>query len=90
MTPVKERDVNRIMKETNNRPDEWKIEQGMAASKLPIIDQTGKEVIFIHPGEPRSIPKNTEAIELVGDRNRAFSREIAGWKGYEYSQITGV
>lgn len=88
MTSITERDANRMVKETNNRPDEWKIEQGMAASKLPIIDQTREKTIFIHPVEPRSIPKNTEAIEAVGDRNKVFGREITGWKGYGSSQIT--
>lgn len=81
MAPITESNANRTIKETNNRPDEWKIEQGMAASKLPIIDQTGKQAILIHPVAPRSMTKNTEAIESVEDLNKVFSREIPGWKG---------
>jgi sulfite oxidase len=29
--------------DTTNRPDEWKIEQGMAGHKLPILDQSGSD-----------------------------------------------
>lgn len=87
MTSITERDANRMVQETNNRSDEWKIEQGMAASKLPIIDQTREKTVFIYPVEPHSTLKNTEAIEAVGDRNRVFSREIAGWKGYRSIDI---
>jgi sulfite oxidase len=68
--------------ETNNRPDEWRIEQGMAGAKLPIIDQTRKLTTFIHPTDP-SPPGITDkkTIEAVGDRKKLFAREIKGWKG---------
>lgn len=29
--------------ETVNRPDEWKIEQGMHGAKIPFLDQTGSQ-----------------------------------------------
>ncbi|GAM37518.1 hypothetical protein TCE0_024r07502 [Talaromyces pinophilus] len=68
--------------ETNNRPDEWRIEQGMQGAKLPIIDQTGKETVFIHPTDPPAITKDQAAIDAVGDRKKLFAAERKGWKGY--------
>ncbi|KAJ5380728.1 uncharacterized protein N7496_003156 [Penicillium cataractarum] len=68
--------------DTNNRPDEWKIEQGMAGHKLPILDQTGSDTINIYPPPPTKIIKDEEAIQSVGDRAKLFSRERVGWKGY--------
>lgn len=67
--------------ETNNRPDEWRIEQGMQGAKLPIIDQTGKETVFIHPIDPPAITKDQAVIDAVGDRNKLFAAERKGWKG---------
>lgn len=68
--------------ETNNRPDEWRIEQGMQSAKLPIIDQTGKETVFIHPVDLPGISKDQAAIDAVGDREKLFAAERKGWKGY--------
>lgn len=66
-----------------NRPDEWKVEQGMHGAKLPILDQTGPEI------EGRAIPpceykpwKDEAAIRSVGDPNELFTEEREGWKGY--------
>jgi sulfite oxidase len=73
--------------ETNNRPDEWRIEQGLQGAKLPIIDQTGTETIFIHPVDPPEITKDQAAIDAVGDRKKLFAAEQKGWKGYVRSYI---
>lgn len=67
--------------ETSNRPDEWKIEQGLASHKLPILDQTGRETVFLHP-QPKPTFKDEVAIAAIGDRNTLFAREREGWKGY--------
>ncbi|KAJ5756878.1 uncharacterized protein N7511_007060 [Penicillium nucicola] len=69
--------------DTNNRPDEWMIEQGMAGHKLPILDQTdGKETIHLYPPQPSKIIQDKKAIRAVGDRNKLFARERQGWVGY--------
>ncbi|KAJ9210445.1 hypothetical protein DTO166G4_7912 [Paecilomyces variotii] len=68
--------------DTSNRPDEWKIEQGMAGHKLPILDQTGSDTIHIYPTHLPKRVKDEEAIKSVGDRDKVFARELEGWKGY--------
>lgn len=68
--------------DTTNRPDEWKIEQGMAGHKLPILDQSGLDTVHIYPPKPKELYKDEEAIEAVGNRNELFKREKEGWKGY--------
>ncbi|KAI2794524.1 hypothetical protein POX_a01123 [Penicillium oxalicum] len=68
--------------DTSNRPDEWKIEQGMAGHKLPILDQTGSETVHVYPPSSAHSFKNEKAIEAVGDREKLFSRERDGWEGY--------
>ncbi|OQE24234.1 hypothetical protein PENFLA_c010G07377 [Penicillium flavigenum] len=69
-------------KPINNRPDEWMIEQGLAAHKLPIIDQSGKSVFFVAPPAKSPVTKNEKAIRAIGDRNKLFAREKPGWTGY--------
>ena len=66
----------------HNRPDEWKIEQGLSGAKLPFLDQTGSETIAIQPREWPKLVKDEEAIKAVGDPNELFTRELEGWKGY--------
>ena len=68
--------------ETINRPDEWKIEQGLSGAKLPILDQSGRETIPIHPRKWEGFVKDEAAIKAVGDPNELFAREREGWKGY--------
>jgi sulfite oxidase len=68
--------------ETVNRPDEWRIEQGLAGAKLPILDQTGSETITIPPRKFGELSKDEAAIKAVGDPNELFARELEGWKGY--------
>ena len=68
--------------ETLNRPDEWKIEQGLSGGKLPVLDQTGRETIAIHPQKWGKLVKDEAAIKAVGDPNELFARELEGWKGY--------
>lgn len=68
--------------ETVNRPDEWKIEQGFAGAKLPILDQTGRDTVFLHPQVYGKLTKDEAAIKAVGDPNELFAPELEGWKGY--------
>ncbi|KAJ5131488.1 uncharacterized protein N7515_007527 [Penicillium bovifimosum] len=68
--------------DTTNRPDEWKIEQGMAGHKLPILDQSGSDTVHIYPPPVTKLVKDEEAIASVGDRAKLFTRERDGWKGY--------
>lgn len=69
-------------KPINNRPDEWKVEQGLAAYKLPIIDQSGKSVSFIAPPVEEPVTKDEKTIRAIGDRSKLFAREKPGWIGY--------
>lgn len=67
---------------TLNRPDEWKIEQGLSGAKLPILDQTGRETVIIEPRQWEKGVKDEAAIKSVGDPNKLFARELEGWQGY--------
>lgn len=66
---------------TFNRADEWKIEQGLHAAKLPILDQTGAAATLIPPQVFGELKKDEAAIEAVGNRDMLFAKEIDGWKG---------
>ena len=68
--------------EIHNRPDEWKIEQGINSAKLPFLDQSGPETLFIQPTEWPELTKDQAAIDAVGNRDELFTRELEGWKGY--------
>lgn len=70
------------LKDVHNRPDEWKIEQGLSGAQLPFLDQTGKEPVAIEPAKPAKPTKDEEAIKAVGDPNELFQMERPGWKGY--------
>lgn len=73
--------VSELM-ETTNRPDEWRIEQGLEGHKLPILDQSGPELVHIYPPPlPQGRVKDEEAIAAVGDRDELFKREKEGWRG---------
>jgi len=67
--------------ETLNRPDEWKIEQGLSGAKLPFLDQTGRETIVIQPQAWKESAKYEEAIKALGDLEQLFTRQLEGWKG---------
>lgn len=67
--------------EVKNRPDEWKIEQGMLGAKLPFLDQTGDVPREILPREWPELTKDEAAIAAVGDPNKLFTRERKGWQG---------
>lgn len=69
-------------KPINNRPDEWKVEQGLAGFKLPIIDQSGKSTFFVPPAPETKITKDEKALRAIGDRSKLFAREKPGWTGY--------
>jgi sulfite oxidase len=66
---------------TSNRPDEWKIEQGLAAAELPVLDMTGPETRAIPPQVFGKLTRDDAKIKAVGDRSRLFARERPGWKG---------
>jgi len=67
--------------ESVNRPDEWKIEQGINGAKLPFLDQTGAETVKIQPVVWGKLTKDEAAIEAVGNRDELFKQELEGWKG---------
>ena len=64
-----------------NRPDEWKIEQGLSGAVMPVLDMTGPENKFLLPRVASELTKDKEAIKAVGDRKELFKRERKGWKG---------
>lgn len=70
----------------HNRPDEWKIEQGLSGAKLPILDQTGPEPRIIQPQKWPDIVKDEAAIKAVGNPDELFQRELEGWVGYVQSR----
>lgn len=74
-------ETRKYTKPINNRPDEWKVEQGLAAQKLPIIDQSGKSVFFVAAPAEAPVTKDEKAIRAIGDRNKLFARERPGWIG---------
>lgn len=67
--------------EVHNRPDEWKIEQGLSGAKLPFLDQTGDVTVEIEPRAWPELTKDEAAIKAVGDPDKLFTREREGWKG---------
>jgi sulfite oxidase len=66
----------------HNRPDEWKIEQGINGAKLPFLDQTGPEALFVQPAPWPELTKDQAAIDAIGNRDELFKRTWDGWKGY--------
>jgi sulfite oxidase len=67
--------------ETSNRPDEWKIEQGLVAAELPVLDMTGLETKTLDPQVFGELTRDDEAIKAVGNRDELFARERKGWVG---------
>lgn len=66
----------------NSRPNEWKIEQGLAGAELPVIDMTEPETkSLIFQTFPEKFTKDEEAIKAVGDPKKLFVREREGWVG---------
>ncbi len=66
---------------STNRPDEWKIEQGLSGAVLPVLDMTGPEIKTLLPQVFGDLTKDEEAIKAVGDRKKLFKAERKGWKG---------
>ncbi len=67
--------------QVTNHPNEWKIEQGLAGSALPVLDMTGPEDKTLLPQVFGELTKDEEAIKAVGDRKKLFKMERKGWKG---------
>lgn len=67
--------------ETTNRPDEWKIEQGLHGAKIPFLDQSGDTTVEIMPREWPKEWKDEATIKAVGNPDELFKAEKAGWKG---------
>jgi len=67
--------------ETVNRPNEWKIEQGLSGAELPFLDQTGRDTVAIPPAKWGGFWKDEDTIKALGDPKELFAREIEGWKG---------
>lgn len=66
---------------TTNRPDEWKIEQGLAGAELPVLDMTGPQTKALPPQIFGELTKDAAAIKGVGDPDRLFAEERQGWTG---------
>lgn len=66
---------------TTNRPDEWKIEQGLSGAVLPVLDMTGPETKHLDPQTFGELTKDEQAIKSVGDREKLFAAERKGWTG---------
>ena len=66
---------------TENRPDEWMIEQGLSGAVLPVLDMTGPETKALAPQVFGELTKDEAAIKAVGDRNKLFAIERKGWTG---------
>ena len=71
-----------------NRPDEWKIEQGLSGAKIPFLDQSGAETVEIEPQKWGDLVKDEKAIDAIGDRNQIFAGERDGWKGYAVDSLS--
>lgn len=67
--------------EVKNRPDEWKIEQGLHGAKIPFLDQTGDVQVEVLPREWPKLWKDEDAIKAVGNPDELFKREKEGWQG---------
>jgi hypothetical protein len=73
---------NLLPNDIHNRPDEFKIEQGLHADQLPFLDQTGDVTVEIQPRLRPEFGKDEEAIKAVGNRDDLFKREREGWNGW--------
>lgn len=66
---------------TSNRPDEWKIEQGLSGAVLPVLDMTGPKTKVLALQTFGPLTKNEQAIKAVGDCDTLFAAERKGWTG---------
>ena len=66
---------------TKNRPDEWKIEQGMSGAVLPVLDMTRPKTRSLDIQTFGPLTKDEKAIKAVGDKNKLFTAERKGWVG---------
>lgn len=66
---------------TTNRPDEWKIEQGLSGAVLPVLDMTKPKTKALAIQTFGPLTKDEKAIKAVGDREKLFAAERKGWKG---------
>ncbi|KAK7974319.1 hypothetical protein PG989_016167 [Apiospora arundinis] len=73
-------DINNV--HTVNRPDEWKIEQGLSGAALPVLDMTGPDTKRLAPQTFGPLTKDEGAIKAVGNRDALFKKERKGWKGF--------
>ncbi|KAJ6445150.1 sulfite oxidase, mitochondrial precursor [Purpureocillium lavendulum] len=65
-----------------NRPDEWKIEQGLSGAVLPVLDMTERETEPLAVQEFGPLTKDEKAINAVGNRAKLFGPERKGWTGF--------
>lgn len=66
---------------TSNRPDEWKIEQGLSGAVLPVLDMTGPETKALPPQTFGPLTKDEDALKGIGNREELFAAERKGWVG---------
>lgn len=67
--------------ETTNRPDEWKIEQGLSGAVLPVLDMTTAKTKPLAIQTFGPLTKDEKAIKAVGNRDKLFTAERRGWTG---------
>ncbi|KAK1975730.1 oxidoreductase molybdopterin binding domain-containing protein [Colletotrichum cereale] len=67
---------------TSNRPDEWKIEQGLSGAVLPVLDMTGPETVALPPQTFGPPTRDEKALMEIGDQDKLFAAERKGWVGY--------
>jgi sulfite oxidase len=67
---------------TTNRPDEWKIEQGLSGAVLPVLDMTKAKTKALPIQTFGPLTKDEKAIKAVGNPAKLFTMERKGWTGY--------
>lgn len=92
MTLGKTETIDEYLKDEDrkNRPNEFKIEQGLAAAELPVLDQSGTQTTLIFPPdveEENKHAKDEEAIKAFGNQSEIFAGEKEGWRGLVFLPV---
>ena len=66
---------------TKNRPDEWRIEQGMSGAVLPVLDMTGPKVKELPLQTFKPTITEADAGKGPAERSKTFAAERKGWNG---------
>lgn len=81
-TPKAQKVTPVVEVKTTNRPDEWKIEQGLSGAVLPVLDMTKPKTKPLPLQTFGPLTKDEKAIKAVGNPNKLFTAERKGWTGY--------